>query len=235
MEWHPRAAGKISGALTALACLAPWFIIGYLSPTMNKLETVVLCSLVSGGFMIGFFIGSRRPRVGFIGLPLAAFAVSFITVFTFYSIREAKLSALRARLSDYTALNLRPLDKSKGEHLRVRRKFVAIDQDKKEIDPLQIVLPDDLRASVPGEVRTVLYLKWGEEEVGKYANGGLAIRRLCDLTIIDFGDVPAPFATKRILGDDPPDHISGNNSSSKIYGRPPYAQIIDYLRSLPGQ
>ncbi len=72
---------------------------------------------------------------------------------------------LRVRLDEYLALgslvNQKAAKLETGQSV-LHRKLVAIDPKKRDVDPIQILLPAGLRADKPDEVRTVLWLDWGE-------------------------------------------------------------------------
>jgi len=92
------------------------------------------------------------------------------------------------------------------------------------------ILPNDLRADAPEEIATVLCLSWGEEAMGDYPEGGTAYRRYCDVRAVELSDPPRLLWKKRFFGGLPPDE----GSSSNLYGKPPYSEIIEYLEFLPG-
>jgi hypothetical protein len=227
-ENYPNA-GKFGALLGMGASIAPIAYFRITSPEMTRLELVTALSLMVLGALFGFLLGSRRPVLGLVVVPLCIGALSFASWILFVHFRDARTTALRHHLSEYTSLAIQPDDPGDEKGIIIRRKVVAIDREKNEIDSLQYLLPDDLRADRPEEVRTVLWLEAGKREVGVYPRGGKAYQRYTDVKVIDLNQPPKLLIRKRIYGGNPPER----GSSSNLYGSPPYQEIIDFLRSTP--
>ena len=224
---HPLAA-KIAFLACVGAGLLPPIIMGFSTPMMQTHEMVIDGVVTFGGGLLAFFMAKRRPIAGLAIIPVVlVLSVSAFSIFT--AQRTAKLAPFRARLREFVDLKLDPAAAQPvGQHA-LRRKMLAIDQRAGQIDNLQLLLPEELCAAAPDEVGTLLWLQWGEETTGKYPAGGRAIRRYCDVILIDFAAPPRLIGRTRIVGGEPPD----KGSSSDLYGSPPLKQIIQYLRSTP--
>ena len=83
-------------------------------------------------------------------------------------------------------------------------------------------------ADSPGEVDTVILLRWDTQTAGQYgkAAGWLALRITCEVTVIDWRSRTI-VAHKRILGGDPP-----KEARRTAYGSAPYSAIREYLTPL---
>jgi hypothetical protein len=224
---YPKAA-KLAVGLCLLAAMIPMGVFGFSGPTETAAEVVPQLLVMLGGGATGFFVGRRHPVWGTAVVPACVLVVSFACGLILFSLRHARLAALRERLPDYTQITFRR-DPVPGR-LVIRRKIVAINLEKKDIDELHLLLPDELRADVPGEVNTVLWLRWGLEVVGQYRGGGKAYRRYCDVQVIDFAAPPRLLLEKRFRGGEPPGTGTGDS-----YGDWPYPSIIQFLQSTPGR
>lgn len=63
--------------------------------------------------------------------------------------------------------------------------------------------------------------------MGKYPGGGTAYRRFCDLSAIELGQPPKLKYRNRFTGEEPPT----KGGSSNLYGKPPIAEILTFLKS----
>ena len=97
------------------------------------------------------------------------------------------------------------------------------------IDPLLLDLPDDLRAADPGEVGTVVWLRWETELVGSYTGGGPAWIWKCQVTVIDKSQ-RALLGEREFRGSDPPQTTANSGGD---YGSKPVGEVVNYLTKLP--
>jgi hypothetical protein len=137
------------------------------------------------------------------------------------SLGEERAKAFAAHLNEY------------GESLRRRVSFPNRDEVREVGDDAVIVVPgkaivvyfidgkstpqieelalarlrDELRASAPEEVQTVVWLKRIDEVVGHYTNGTKAVRTDCVVTVIDTSR-PSFLGEFLVRGDDPPEEIN---------------------------
>jgi hypothetical protein len=226
---HPNA-GKMGACLGGIAAMAPLMFLEHTGPVMTRTENVISLVLMALGLILGFLLGVRRPVLGLVVVPLCVFAVSFGTSwFLLVHLRSAKLAPLRGHLHEYTDLAIDPEGPGAEKGAIVRRKMVVIDRQKKDIDPLQHLLPDDLQADGPEEVRTVVWLEWGAKQVGVYPRGGKPFQRFVDVSVIDLGQPPKLLIRKRFYGSPPPQQ----GESDDRYGGAPLQDIISFLRSTP--
>lgn len=118
----------------------------------------------------------------------------------------------------------------------VNGRMVLIDRATRGIDTLMLDLPDDLRASSPHQVGTVVWLDWDARQEGVYVSSrtgkrcGGAFRRSCDVAVIDCRNGPKLVGRKRVLGPEPPHKT---DSESDVYGKHPRREIVESLASLP--
>jgi hypothetical protein len=112
---------------------------------------------------------------------------------------------------------------------KARSAIVPIDVAERTIDRLYFELPERLRAPSPEAVATVVWLKWREEQLGKYESGAPACIEFCDVTVIDRAQ-SAVVADKQFKGGDPPKVL--RSSLGKGVGKRPYKEIADYLTAL---
>lgn len=82
----------------------------------------------------------------------------------------------------------------------------AGDRTTREIDPLTLSLPDELRAESAAEVNTIAALFWWEESMGEYDNGDHACRETRTVEVFD-RETGAVVARTHVLGGDPPGSV----------------------------
>lgn len=218
---------KIGFCLGAFSAMAPGLIFKFSTPMMYKWEEETGIALMVLGALLGYFLTARRTIVGLLIFPVAFFGVSFLCWNAFFTIRELKVATLRPRLADYTNFKFERQAGDANRDLRIKGKIVAVDLNKRIIDPIHLLLPDELRADKPDEVGIVLQLSWGEEPVGRYPRGGMALRRFCVARIIEYSGKHRLLHEERFYGGGPPDR----GSSSDLYGQPPYSEIIEFLKT----
>ena len=132
----------------------------------------------------------------------------------------------RPFMSAYQDQNLKP--ESPGEDYVVG-KVVVIDKDKPQVHGIHFRLPEELRASSPEEVGTVVWLSWGEKVVGTYTDGSKGYRRTCNVTIIDQANRQIT-GSRTFLGSNPPEEKSG--FGRRKGDKPSAREIAAYIKSL---
>ena len=116
----------------------------------------------------------------------------------------------------------------------IKGKMIVVDQDAKGVDlDVHFALPDDLRASAPEEVGSVVLTSYKTTEVLDYYNDGSSgYRQACDVTVIDHASRTV-IAKKKIWGGNPPE--TSHDIPWDRVGSKPTTSIVDYLKGLPRQ
>lgn len=71
-------------------------------------------------------------------------------------------------------------------HLEEDTSVLPPDEKWNTINKIEFLkLPSSLRASSSNEVRTVIFLRWNEDVVGKYTGGSTARKVACEVVVID--------------------------------------------------
>ncbi len=114
-------------------------------------------------------------------------------------------------------------------------KMVVVDKNTQDIDAdVFFGLPNDLRASRPEEVGTVVWLEYGRI-LGKGVYGEKRIPsfiQTCKVTVLDQGDRQV-IASTLLHGGPPPETVE--DTAAEGVGSRPTAEVIDYLKRLPHQ
>jgi len=125
-------------------------------------------------------------------------------------------------------LSFSDLKSAKGEPY-LSGKVVILDKKNGTVDPMFRSLKSDLRANTIDEVKTIIWLEWGEELVGRYTSGGGAYVYNCAVTVIDRQSATL-LETRHFRGSQPPSSKQGYGSA---YGSKPDDDIVAYIESLP--
>lgn len=122
-----------------------------------------------------------------------------------------------------------------GNPYRIGR-VAVVDVDERRIDPkLTRALPLDIVATLPEEVATVIWLRWGETREGEYhANGGgpvtgRAYRGYCDLVVIDVA-AGLIVGTREFLAISPP---TTTTASGDIHTEVDVESVANWVKALP--
>jgi hypothetical protein len=171
----------------------------------------------------------------FLALALAAFSVIV------YRVKAKPLEDVYASIKDQVA-------KTSQRHAEnawqfrywqrlpyMRGKAAILDEKTGHVDSAHFKLQEELRASTPDEVGTIVLLTCTSIEVGRYAEPGRttpsdapgAYQWVCAATVID-RIIPAELDSEHFEGSVPP-----SRSSGPAYGNLPTAEIIKYLEGLP--
>src|SRR5262249_8471941 len=109
-------------------------------------------------------------------------------------------------------------------------KVLPVSVTDKKVDWFYYDVPQDMRATTPEEVGTVVQLFWGEDKVGEYhPGGGGAYVRTCRVVVIDH-EKRLAVGEASFRGGDPP--RSSRNGVSQ-HGSYPTESMVSFLKSLP--
>lgn len=111
----------------------------------------------------------------------------------------------------------------------VKGKVILVNKEEKKIDHTYCELPEELRATRPEEVETIVWLEWGKDKVGRYTDGSTAYVNTCKVTIID-RSIPAIVAVTNLRGSMPPNMTTRGGGAG---GSMPTEEVIAYLQNLP--
>ncbi|HYT91824.1 MAG TPA: hypothetical protein VEL76_24125 [Gemmataceae bacterium] len=184
-----------------------------------------------GGFTVPLSPGARRALVGLLILAVLGGVIYFLIVR--FQGRSAILARHEASLQDY--LKVRGTGAAPAQPY-VRGKIVTVDRTVKEIDPIFLDLPADLRADSQEDVGAVVFLNWQMKDTGLVVvtKGTTPVpgaprlyERTCDITVVDrtTGQVSAQTTVTSKLNQEKyvPDDIHE--------GRP-VSQVLSYLTGL---
>jgi hypothetical protein len=79
-------------------------------------------------------------------------------------------------------------------------------------------------------VKTVVQMRYTQQEVGRYLGGGRALKVTVNVTVIDRAS-RVVLGTRTFTGADPPT-VTVGNSSDDVRGAVAYGDIISYLKQL---
>jgi hypothetical protein len=154
---------------------------------------------------------------------------------------ERSFSAHTGRLFSLAASAKNAEAQSKTGLPHVSPKFVIINEFGRGGSPalswLTLDLPQDVRASKPEEVGSVVLLSRGELRSGSYGDGTPAMTRFIDISIID-RHRGLRIGGKRLSGSDPPEKIKvpywHRGRGNPVSGREVrLEQVVKYIVSLP--
>jgi hypothetical protein len=143
-------------------------------------------------------------------------------------VRANAVAPFNKDLASYLVLN--NAGRSAGA-AKVKGKMITVDINSKAIDHLYFDLPEELRASKPEEVATVVLLSWGKNKVGTYDGGSGAYQQTCQVKVVDKA-TNTEIASNFFLGDEPPQQKMSNASGT---GAKPSKALLYFLKTLPRQ
>ena len=108
-----------------------------------------------------------------------------------------------------------------------RGSYTELGKPEDAIDEFYSELPTELRARTPEEVKTVIWLEWTRNVVGRYTSGAEAHQFKCTLSVID-RTRNAMIGQKTFYGANPPE-----KTSNVTFGTLPLDEILQYVTSLP--
>jgi hypothetical protein len=171
----------------------------------------------------------------YVGIAVVGGVIALGSVGVYQSQQEKKAMAaaiapFQENIGEYTSLQ-KPRDGDIRDG-KAKRKMITIDMINRKVDSLYFQLPQELRATTPEEVETVVWLRWGQDYIASYEGGGKAIRHTCTVTVFDR-------ATKKVVaqttfqGEEPPD-VTYTSAGEDDDGGKPTDKILFYLRNIAG-
>jgi hypothetical protein len=171
---------------------------------------------------------------GLRGWLIILFAAWIVAAFfsASYSIKDASLQdPFKDHVREYSTVSGLKNSVRTSPHRTqayLKGKIITVNKKENRIDDIYFKLPEELRATKPEDVGTIVWLDWGEDRVGFYLGShGDATVNTCHVTIID-KSVPAIVGEINFRGSDPPERSYGSSSGSM-----PTEVIVNYLRNLP--
>lgn len=194
-------------------------------------------------------LNQSRPTGWLFGCILAIICVvGMLSVVGFFAGRSIIRSHVPARfekdLEAYVALapavppeGLQRLFRAqvRGITGRIKGKMVVVNSSERNIDGLYFDLPDDLRATKPEEVATVVLLIWGKIKIsGEGRMSSLfsdEYQQICLVKVFDW-ESKSEIATRTIFGGFPSSNLQSKEAS--VTGpKPNAAEILTFLTGLP--
>jgi hypothetical protein len=140
---------------------------------------------------------------------------------------DRTLSPFQNHLAAYLAAPASTRPKGDGY---VRGRVIAVDAVRRDFDrDVYFALDDDLRASDPEQVGTVVVTEWKTTAVGTYSNGDTGYQYSCRVSVID-RSTNEIVAQSSFTGGDPP---SSKKDDGDAYGDKPVEEIAVFVRNLP--
>jgi hypothetical protein len=162
-------------------------------------------------------------------LALSLFVILFATALIYYYIyRPNTVESFNFHISEYIA-DVDKSTESTNYSPYLRGKVITIDNENKAIDDIYFSLPNELKASEPNEVGTIILIERREVAVGRYTDGTGAYQDFWQLTIVD-KTLLTIVGTIEISGEEPPEY---KQSSGPKTGTSPKTKVIEYLSNLP--
>ncbi len=125
-----------------------------------------------------------------------------------------------------------------GDTGKIKGKMVVINGGERKIDDLYFALPDDLRASGPAEVATVVLLTWEKRQIS--GNGPISAdfsveyQMSCQVRVFDWEN-KSEFASHTFFGDCPSGGGFRSDTPSVTGPKPDEAEMLTFLTRLPRQ
>src|SRR5207248_1841027 len=157
-----------------------------------------ICLLMGLGALIE---GWKNASIGNLVAGVCSVALGLGLAYIFLDvIPRHKKAPFQNHLNEYTSSVSRTLP---GEPY-IKGKVILINKKENKVDDLFFSLPEELRPSTPEEVGTVVWLEWGERQVGYYGSKDSSWDQTfspatmwhCDVTIIDLS-IPAILINKK--------------------------------------
>jgi len=114
--------------------------------------------------------------------------------------------------------------------LYISGKVVVVDRTGRLIDSAFLELPDELRASRPEEVGTVVWLDWGKQYRWRYSNGAAAYTHAVRVSVIDLIDKKL-IDSRFLYGSLPPENVR-DKGKWEYFGTKPVRQIVAHLTNV---
>jgi len=190
---------------------------------MNTSRIVTVAGVILMLIFVGVMLALRKRKLRFwqyallgggVIVLLLAFAVGY------YLYRESVLAPFKPYLSEYLSFSAT----QQGEPY-IRGKVITVDTRRKAVDHLYFDLPQELRATQPEEVGTVVWVECTSvttvvRRVGGSTNNTVDYR--CEVSVIDK-------AASAIVGQKRFEDTSGEQGYEEVL----YGPIASYLAGLP--
>jgi len=186
----------------------------------SRIVTTVAMALVAVLVVVLVALRKRKLRLWqtalVIGTPIAllvGFAVGY------YQYRESRLAPFKPYLSEYLSFT----SAQQGEPY-VRGKVITVDTRRKAVDHLYFDLPQELRATRPDEVGTVVWVECTSVTTVVRRTGGSTNNTVdyrCEVTVIDK-------AASAIVGQQTFEKTSGEQGYQQVL----YGDIAGYIARL---
>jgi len=233
---------EVSWPHAALFCLTPPAMsIGVLAAAYVSGDVSLMEATVPGGVVWGialYITGSMAMKDSSLVSVISVAALVIVaawflvpTVSTGYlKIVDAQVlqDSFASHMVEYLAN--KPDDNRGDPYIRGRIVVLDIESSTFDFDTVFLALPEEMRASLPRNVGTVVWLKRGRVQVGSYTDGAAAFQNNCLVIIIDESR-GVIVGRKTILGSKPLTTKQGSGSQSGTAPSP--GEIASYLISLP--
>lgn len=110
--------------------------------------------------------------------------------------------------------------------------LLLINAENGRIDEMFYTLPPALRAANTNDVGTVVWLHWDSHVLGRYSNGGQAVKTDCDVVVYDVAR-KAIVAREHIEGEEPPQTVRQQRGSKVGWVKLPAEKVMKFLQELP--
>lgn len=182
-------------------------------------------------------VGQKKPSGCLIAFILIALVVAGISIANGVSRnqKEKKIQDLITLVP--TLARMTPVSDARIDLELPTRYFIV--QNKKENQPLlqsseysslYFDLPDNLKATTPTDLNTVVQIYREQRDVGNYTDGGDALQWIYQITVVDYATGRLVDATT-LTGSEPPQSKSSRGDAS---GSEPRSDALDYLKELAG-
>ncbi len=158
---------------------------------------------------------------------------------------EDRFSFLEGKIEDYRKIMNAPHDHaiSSVEPIQLSGKPIVIcagpndnnpwplRRNTSQIDPLMTSLPAGLVPRTTDEIKYVVSLRWGDEVVGTFSDGSVAIRETCLVDVFETASGKRILSRNFVGGEPPTSKRENKNSSSreKVYGAGCQYEIVKYF------
>ena len=143
--------------------------------------------------------------------------------------KKAEVEPFRAALAGYLSIwnqNVSAMPAPAEPYLAGKALIVNLDGG--EIDQLHYSLPENIKASSPDDLRSVVFVKCWTEKYGLYTGGVTAFSHICEIAAYDTARSQLSFKDR--VTRDPPASIEAG--SSGIAERPD-SEMLKLLTSMP--
>jgi hypothetical protein len=194
---------------------------------LERLTPMVFGFIALGVFAAVLLLLRKRKRKVWQSVLLILTPILAVVIFAVvrYLILQSELDPFKSHLAEY----LSAAEVQQGEAY-IHGKIIPVNVRNQTVDySFYYELPEELRASSPEEVGTVVWLDCTGSLVGTYTGGGGAYRWTCETQVVDLS-IFRIVGEESFTGSDPPKTKLGSGDE---HGSFPSDQIIAYLVALP--